>query len=298
MPNHLYARPASHLLSGVARVADLLSDNAADLSRTARFLRGYLQFQVRPQDIFLSSYPRSGTTWLQYILHVLVHDGDSGFRHIAQVAPWFERNLSLGRCQADDFEGLRSPRIFKSHLPLHWLPKGARYIYIERDGRDVALSYYHFYRSHLGYQGDLDEFFDQFLCGNLQYGSWFKHTAGFRRLLGRPDLLLLQYEALLDDLPGQMHRIANFCGLKHSPARITALSELCRFTRMKRDQERFDHAAGEGVRPVLPGQFIRKGSRGDHRSALSTTQMAAFKARRTTPFRHPEQEWNLAAFLH
>lgn len=286
------------MLLEFACLADVVSARASDSARTARFLRGYLDFQARPDDIFISSYPRSGTTWLQYILHVLIHDGDSGFRHIAQVAPWFERNLSLGRCQASDFEPLSSPRVFKSHLPLRWLPKGARYIYVERDGRDVALSYFHFYRSHLGYEGDLNEFFERFLRGDLQYGSWFKHTAGFRQLASRHDLLLLQYEALLEDLPGQMHRISRFCRLKHSPGRVEALAELCRFTRMKKEQERFDHAVAEGARPVLPGQFIRNGARGAHETVLTSAQKAAFKARRTTRFRHPEREWNLAAFLH
>ena len=292
-------RAALGTLQTTAQVADLTASLAGDTARTARFLRGWLEFESRPSDIFVSSYPRSGTTWLLYIVHVLLHGGDSGFRHITDVAPWFERNLSLGRCRASDFARTTGPRLFKSHLPLRWLPGGARYIYVERDGRDVAVSYYHFYRSHLQYEGDFESFFDRFLRGKLQYGSWFKHRAGFRTLAERADLLVLQYESLLADLVCEMARIATFCGLRYSTTRLNTLAELCRFARMKEQQERFDHATGEDLQGrVAPGQFLRSGEKGGHHALLGPGQRAAFDARSATRLLRPDIELHLPAFLH
>ena len=115
-------------------------------------------FQPRPDDIFVVTYPRSGTTWTQMILYQLTTDGRMDFAHITQVCPWFERALKAGR----DLDALPGPRVFKSHLPYRRIPKGpCRYIYVARDGKDVAVSYYHFYRSHMGYKGTFEEFFER-----------------------------------------------------------------------------------------------------------------------------------------
>ena len=111
------------------------------------------------------TYPRSGTTWTQMILYQLTTDGRMDFAHITQVCPWFERALKAGR----DLDALPAPRVFKSHLTYRRIPKGpCRYIYVARDGKDVAVSYYHFYRSHMGYKGTFEEFFERFLTGERE----------------------------------------------------------------------------------------------------------------------------------
>lgn len=276
-----------------------LRAGAADALRIARFLRGRAEFSARPDDLFISSYPRSGTTWLQHIAHVLATDGDVDFAHISQVVPWFERDLSLGRKRAQDFERFPSPRIFKSHLPRMWLPHGARCLYVERDGRDVAASYYHFYQTHLGFEGDFDAFFERFLRGELQYGSWHKHVAGWRRLRHESSVRLLRYEALLDDLVGQMRSIADFCGFGTGSLRIAELAELCDFEFMKRHEDRFDHASGEPRGSAVPkGAFIRRGGRGAYAPLFSAQQLSRFEAVEQRPVRLSGLELGLAAFLH
>lgn len=299
LTTHRLRNQGATLLHAVAQCADHASAWTADLSRTARFLQGYLSFHPRSADLFISSYPRSGTTWMQYIVHVLVNDGDTGFEHISQVVPWFERNLSLGRVCAEDYATLGDPRVFKSHLPLRWLPNGARYIYVERDGRDVALSYFHFYRSHLGYTASFEDFFESFLQGRLQYGSWFKHRAGFHQLAHHPRLLLVRYEDLLTNLGREMGRIARFCGLQLTPERLEFLASKCSFAQMKSQQQRFDHTAGERLaQPLGSGQFIRQGTSGEYRTALSAPQQVAFETQQTAALIRPDLELNLPAFLH
>jgi hypothetical protein len=48
---------------------------------------GLRDFVPRPDDIFIVTYPRSGTTWMQMILYQLTTDGDMTFAHIEQVCP-------------------------------------------------------------------------------------------------------------------------------------------------------------------------------------------------------------------
>lgn len=278
----------------------MIAQPAADALRVARFLRGRLRFRVRPDDVFISSYPRSGTTWLQHITHVLQSGGDLDFTHISAVAPWFERSLSLGRSTGADFAALSGPRIFKSHLPRVWLPRGARHIYVRRDGRDVLVSYYHFYRSHLGYRGDFDAFFDRFMRGDLQYGSWFKHVAGWNRDAGDPSLLIVDYERLLEDLEREISRIAAFLGIALDAASRARLASTCDFAFMKRHEAKFDHAAAEpgGADAAEPGRFIRSGVRGGFAALFSADHQRRFELRLQKPAAWPALELNLPEFLH
>jgi Sulfotransferase domain len=272
---------------------------AADAARVTRFLRGLASFRVRSNDLFISSYPRSGTTWLQHIAHVVHHDGDVGFEHISDVVPWFERQLALGRQTAGDYANMASPRLFKSHLPRRWLPRGARYVYVMRDGRDVAASYFQFYRSHLGYSGSFDAFFERFLHGQLQYGSWFKHVAGWMVSASAPDQLTLRYEQLREDLPGGLHRIASFCRIASGSETIEQLEGITGFAFMKQHESKFDHAASEPHEtPVQPGHFIRSGSAGGFRTLFSPEHERRFETQLRAPICLPTLELQLAAFLH
>lgn len=293
------ARVSTAALLPVAAAFEHGQQLCGDGARVSRFLHGRSRFVARPDDLYISSYPRSGTTWLQYMLVLLSHDGDPGFEHIGVAAPWFERNLALGRMTAADYARMPSPRVFKSHLPLGWLPRGGRYVYVERDGRDVAVSYYHLYRSHLGFEGDFAAFFELFLAGRLQYRSWFKHVAGWRSQACRPDVCSLRYEDMRGDLPGALERLNRFGGFGRSPARLGELAKLCSFEAMKREQDRFDHATEDSRQAgARTGQFIRSGNSGQYGALLSAAQLAAFDqhAARRTPF--AGVECRLDAFLH
>lgn len=283
----------------LARSVDTVADKLGDLSRAGRFLSGRLTFETRSDDIFVVTYPRSGTTWMQFALYVLARGPQLEFDHISQVAPWFERSLALGERSAADFEALPSPRVFKSHLPFRWLPRGARYLYIVRDGRDVAVSYYHLYRSHLGFRGDFEAFYRRFLAGELQYRSWFKHVAGWRAVADRADVQLLRYEQLKRDLTGALHTVNRFWSIGADAERIAQAVELASFESMKKLQDKFDHATGEILRRGLrPGRFIRHGRSGEGTKTLSEQQQQQFERAVRRRVWWPTVELDLPQFLH
>ena len=82
-------------------------------------LGGHMLLVPRADDIYVVSYPRSGTTWLQMILYQIMTDGDLNFGHISERVPFFERSLTVGR----DLNALPSPRLFKTHYPYDRLPR-------------------------------------------------------------------------------------------------------------------------------------------------------------------------------
>jgi hypothetical protein len=233
-------------------------------------------WQPRPDDVFVATYPRSGTTWMQFLLHLLVRP-EVEFRHINDACPWVERSLAIGSVEPRALARLPSPRIFKTHLLRQWLPAQGRFVVIVRDPADVAVSYYELYRAYLGFGGSLDEFLERFVAGRVQYGSWWAHVRSWERHAGDHDVLLLRYEALRADPAEQLRRVAAFAGLPDDPARIAAAVEGASLSRMKALEERFDHATSLLLeRGVRPRSFIGRGQGSE--GALSPEQRAQIDA--------------------
>jgi hypothetical protein len=294
----LAARAADRLLTLGAALAGGGADALADARRACSFLRGRLAFRPREDDIYVASYPRSGTTWMQLMLHRLAGRDDLDFSHISQVSPWFERSLALGTMTAGDFEDFPSPRIMKSHLPYGWLPRPGRYIYLWRDGRDVALSYFHFYRSHLGFRGDFAAFFRRFLRGDLQYRSWFRHVRGWTAHADAPEILLVRYEDLIADRAAVLRRVAAHLGMATTEARLAQVVAETSFEMMKGQEAKFDHATALLLERGGAGRFVRRGVTGEGALALDEGQRAAFEKCWGEGRSTPTRELRIAAFLH
>lgn len=295
-------RGTSCILSEVlGRAGGLLhraSERMEDAARVTRFLAGLTAFRPREDDVFVVTYPRSGTTWMQFILHQLLTDGAMDFQHISEPVPWFERSLAAGYLSPADVEALPSPRLFKSHLPRAWVPAGVRVVLVERDVRDVALSYFHFYRSHLRHEGDLDAFVRRMVRGQVQYGSHAKHVAGWRAALPHPRLHWERFERLRADLAGAVADLAAFLDVTLTPERRERVLTRCTFDYMKRHEDRFDfiteHLIQKGYRQSA---FLRHGQAGEGAAALSPEQRRTLEQAGDSPPRRPTLELDLPKFL-
>ena len=214
---------------------------------------------------------------MQMLLYQLTSDGNMNFEHISEKIPFFENNV----LQESFFEERASPRIFKTHLMHMAIPKGpCRYIYVTRDGRDVAVSYYHFYCSHLGCKEPFHRFFERFLSGRVQYGSWFSHVAKWRKRQGKDQILFVHYEDLLRDLLGTSRKIALFLGLLFDDSVARRISERCTFGYMKDHESQFDFTTEvKLLGKAKKDAFIRSGRAGGWASTLNSAQTAAFNAK-------------------
>jgi Sulfotransferase domain len=234
-------------------------------------------FSPRADDIYIVSYPRSGTSWLQMILYQLTTDGDMDFEHISRVIPFLEQSLRQG----DSLDQLPSPRILKTHLPYKYVSRwSGKYIYIARDGRDVLVSYYQFYRNYFAPETSFGSFFHDYLAGRVLYGSWFQHVAGWDAHRDDPNVLFLRYEELAESLEAIVERIAAFCGRSLSAVQRARILERSRFEFMRRHEKKFAPEPGSdglAVQTVQSGAFIRSGRAGTWREQLTTEQEAAFE---------------------
>lgn len=186
---------------------------------------------ILPDDIFLTSFPRSGNTWTRFLIGSLIHqDEPMSFANIEQRVPdiYVNRDSSLLK--------MSRPRILKSHQSFE--PRYRKVIYIVRDPRDVAISFYHYHikMGLLNEDSSLEHFVSRFVAGEVEsFGSWGEHVGSWLGARGQSDgFLVLRYEDLLEDTPQELLRVASFLGLSLDQDRIERAIELSSADNMRR----------------------------------------------------------------
>lgn len=165
-------------------------------------------FEVRPTDVLITSFAKSGTTWMQQIAHGLRSRGDMDFEEISYVVPCMDYADAMGiDLNADHrFE----PRVFMTHSTWFDVPKGARYICAFRNPKDVIVSYYRFLENWFFEPGtiELDAFARAFLPAEDDLDDWWLHMMSWWEQRQNPSVLLLTYEDMVRDLRGTVIQIA------------------------------------------------------------------------------------------
>ncbi len=235
-----------------------------------------IKYQARPDDIFIVTYPKSGTTWVQMILYQLTSDGTVAIPHINTVIPNLEGSFMA---EYRNLDRMKSSRIFNTHFNYQSIFKGrGRYIYILRDSMDVALSYYYHYRAYKRFKGSLEDFITLFLAGKVAYGLWSDHIQGWLENKDKLNVLILTYESLSADLDRSIRKIAKFCEIEVDENAFPRILHRCGFFFMKNHQNKFDlyHGKLHNLGLVSDRNFIRKGKVGEGASELDSEMREAF----------------------
>lgn len=252
-------------------------------------------------DIVVADPFKAGTTWTQRIVQQILHNGAEAEAGLSDTSPWLDSSwgdhagmLQVLKQQRE--AGVR--RVMKSHLPAYALPIApqARYVFVGRNGKDLGISLHNYLynfsqptmstinRIHAEWSGDatplvipkdMREFFDRWLdtdgygcCDLLDVmASWWK-------LRNEPNVLLLHYRQLKDDLPGQIARLAEFFSIDPHSLRIDAIAERCSFDYMSARADKM--APFGGAHMSSAKAFFHKGLKRDYRKELTPAQVERF----------------------
>ncbi len=186
--------------------------------RSPEALERGLSIEVRPDDVFVSTYPKSGTTWLQQVVHGLRSAGSMEFEEIGAVVPWLESCLDIG-IDPDADQGW-SPRAFKAHLEWERIPKGGRYITALRDPKSVLPSFYRFFEGWFFEPGSisLEAFAREWFMGGTASGRYWDHVRSWWPLVDRSDVLVLTYEDMVASPRAVAPAVAKFLEMDASGA--------------------------------------------------------------------------------
>ena len=237
--------------------------------------------ETRPGDVCFTSFPKSGSTWLSYILLLLINDGEAPTdQTLRSCLHWVASSWPYPRTR-EELDALPSPRIFKSHMPYAMALGGdpaatpCKHLYIARNPKDVIVSYYHFESEKCWsgeYDGPWEHWFEMFLGGRVQRGDWFDHVLGWWAHKDADNVLFLKYEDLLTDFRGQLDRMAAFLGCPLSEELAETVAERTSFGVMKKNRFTDFHDVEE-----IKG-FFRKGRIGSWRELFTVDQGERFDA--------------------
>lgn len=198
-------------------------------------------FKPRPSDVFVTTYPKCGTTWVTQICHQLRTGGHMDFGEITEVVPW---DILAHDCGQDlDADQVGDPRVFKSHERAPDIAAGGRYIHVCRRPEDAFVSFYRFLPAWAALPpGALSvEEFAEAVFGGVSHsgGIWDFFAEWWERRLDA-DVLWVCYEDLKEDLEGQVRLIAKFMGVPMTGELMATVLERSSFQYMERHTASFD----------------------------------------------------------
>jgi hypothetical protein len=229
---------------------------------------------LRPTDVFLVGHPKSGNTWLAYMIATLLQPDQADsitLRDIGRyVLPVHDADTYITM-----FDDSPNPRVFRNERPRY--PKlypGT--IYVVRDPRAVLVSYYHHYVAITDSAESIESFVGRYLAdGSIRdweptVTRWDKQIMRWQALARRQRVLIVRYEDLISDRLFELRRLAEFIGLASTEAQLELAASKGAFDAMRADEE----AGGSGVYGSdarVGARFIRRGESEGWRDELSVS---------------------------
>ncbi|PWA34350.1 flavonol 4'-sulfotransferase [Artemisia annua] len=185
-------------------------------------------YKAQPNDVFLCSSPKTGTTWLKALALAIVtrNKFDESNSPLLRTTPHdFLRHLEVDPKQSEENQNSSFPLV-ATHLPYALLPKSVvtstcKIVYIYRNIKDVVASHYHFEREKIKLSVEdapFEEAFHEFCQGISNFGPYWDHILGYwKASLERPGtILFLKYEDLKRDPMSHVKTLAEFIGYPFS----------------------------------------------------------------------------------
>lgn len=245
----------------IFRLIPSLGNRLREYRRTAQ------DITIRPDDIFIVSYPRSGNTWVRFLLANLIRydNGEAvDFHSVHQVVPAIEVPAHRERLRT-----MSSPRLIKSHNLYD--PRFSRVIYLLRDGRDVMVSYYCYQTGQGYFKGSFLEFLKK---RDLRPCLWHEHVESWLQDRDRCALLLIRYEDLLCQPEAELEKMSRFAGLPCEGERLRWAVSSSTFEAMRKTERE----KGRAFRPTQEFDFVRKGIVGDWQNHFDSAHKRVFKS--------------------
>ena len=251
------------------------------------WIKAMKDMKLRPSDVWVVSFPKSGTTWTMQIVRLINNGGKNDGKILSEVVPWVEAfNSTIPGFEHINVDEMACPRAFKSHFPYDSMPCGppntklslGKYIYVVRNPKDVVVSFFHHINA-IPFVAPVkwDEYFERFIQGDVAYGNYFDHVLSWWAHKDDDNILILKYEDMKKDLPSVVAQVAKFIGKDISKELVDEIARKTTFVNMKEDSSaNFEWMCSDHRSNQNP--YVRKGEVGGWKSFFTSEQNARMDA--------------------
>nr|GMD04523.1 cytosolic sulfotransferase 17-like [Ipomoea batatas] len=253
---------------------------------TPKTRRVLAEFNPRPSDVILSSFPKTGSTWLKSLLYSIINRSslDSLVNNNPHdLVPFLEAQVyadeeSSTHMSSEDTTGTR---LFSTHIPYQLLGKtlessGCRVVYVARNPKDTLTSLWHFTNKwKMADEGtwELEEAVEKFLSGTVPVGPYYEHVLRYRMAsLNNPSkFFFITYEELKDDTKTHVKRLAEFLGcpfVEDDDKEVEEIVKCCSIEVLKSHEVNKSEDCPVWF-PTPYNSFFRQAKVGDHTNYLS-----------------------------
>ena len=262
---------------------------------TFLYLEGLLSaqehFKPEPNDIILSSTPKSGTTWLKALSFAIVTRSsfNASTNPLLTTMPHECVPSMEGDLAQNSFHRNLDTPLIGTHAPYTSLPKsiidsGCKIVYICRDPKDVFVSLWNFLHkgSFKGVdpsgreEANFEEAFELFCDGVSYYGPYWDHVLGYwKSSLEFPKkVLFLKYEDLKNEAVFYVKKMVEFMGYPFSleeedSGMVQKIIELCSFENLSKLKVNKSGPLHGKAYIIEKNAFFRKGEIGDWKNYLT-----------------------------
>jgi aryl sulfotransferase len=246
-------------------------------------------FNFRNDDIIISTYAKSGTTWMQQIVSQLIFDAQEGLE-VAEMSPWVDLRVPARDVKMPALEEQTHRRFVKTHLPVDALrfSEKAKYIYIGRDGRDVVWSMFnhHINANDTWYAALNDspgrvgppiekpvesvlQYYHDWLDKNGEpFWPFWDNIRTWWEIKDLPNVHFVHFSNLKNDMPGEIKKIAEFLDIEIKPESWEKILKHCSFDYMKNNATKSTPLGG-AFWDAGAKVFVNKGTNGRWKDILS-----------------------------
>ncbi|KAM0725184.1 Sulfotransferase 1C4 [Formica fusca] len=237
-------------------------------------------FETRPDDTWIITYPRSGTTLTQELVWLVANDlnfNEAHRRTLMERFPFLDLGLiveddvfasdtpdeqKISKYSVEFVQNQPSPRFIKSHFALDLLPtvinNNCKIIYVARNPRDVVVSWYYFQKDikQIQYQGIFEQLCINFMNDHTMWSPYWEHVKTAWAIRHKPNILFLFYEDLIKNLVENVKKVATFFGKTYNNEEIAKLVEHLNIENFRKNSMVNQAAPGQQMKPE---SFIRQG---------------------------------------
>nr|XP_048288553.1 sulfotransferase 1B1-like [Myodes glareolus] len=244
-------------------------------------------FDAREDDIFLVSYPKSGTHWVAKIIENIPNVGMT----LTSPIEWGDVS------KLEELEMVPKRRVIPTHLSYEMIPgtvkqKQCKIVYIIRNPKDTAVSLFHYYKDNpnLPSPETWAAFLELFLKGDVVYGSWFDHVLSWEKHKNDKNVLFLFYEEMKKDFVKSLNKITAFLDIDVNDSDISKIARNTSFSEMKNNAVKENCDPNHTICALTSDRNLvfRKGVVGDWINYFTPKQRSVFDELFTEKMKHSD----------